>query len=234
MIVFVDLEHDRLAQDYPDLAQGSAANRLKLKYRFEDLAGEPCLIMRYHHVTPERLRAVNARALLVSGNTTEFEHYPESTLAGLRAALREGAWPTLAFCGGSHILGQTYGADIGPMGPLPAGQATTDPLFQRLAPGMKQERGYLPVRVIQEHPFFEGLGETPVFLLSHYWETRQVPAGFDLFASTDLCRVQMIGRRDAPVYATQFHPEAWDDAHPDGRRFLENFFRVVLKGQVQP
>ncbi|MBL8055279.1 MAG: hypothetical protein JNK29_01210 [Anaerolineales bacterium] len=234
MIVFVDLEHDRLAQDYPDLAMPSAANRLKIKYRLEDLSGEPCLIMRYHHVTPDRLRAVGARALIVSGNTTEFEHYPEATLAGLRAALREAAWPTLAFCGGSHILSQTYGADIGPMGALPAGQSVTDPLFSRLAPGMRQERGYLPVRVVHAHPFFDGLGEAPVFLLSHYWETRGVPAGFELFASTEACPVQMIGRVDRPVYATQFHPEQWDDDHPAGRRFLENFFRVTLKGGTQP
>lgn len=232
MIVFVDLEHERLAQDYPDLVLSSAASRLKIKYRLEDLAGEPCLIMRYHHVTPERLRDVRARALIVSGNTTEFEHYPDETLAGLRAALSAGAWPTLAFCGGSHILSQTYGADIGPMGALPAGQTVTDPLFSRLAPGMVQERGYLPVRVVQPHPFFDGLGETPVFLLSHYWETRQVPAGFQLFASTDTCRVQMIGHSDRPVYATQFHPEFWDDAHPDGQRFLANFFRVTLKGEA--
>ena len=60
----------------------------------------------------------------------------------------------------------------------------------------------------------------------------QVPAGFTLFASTDTCPVQMIGRTDRPVYATQFHPEQWDDEHPDGRRFLENFFRVTLKGQA--
>lgn len=228
MIVYVDLEHARLAQDYPDLAVGSAANRLKVKYRLEDLSGEPCLLIRHQHVTPERLRQVQARALIVSGNTTEFEHYPEAALAGLRAALREGAWPTLAFCGGSHILAQTYGVDIGPMGQLPAGQSTTDPLFQRLAPGMIQERGFLPVHVVRPHPFFDGLGETPVFMLSHYWESRAVPAGFQLFASTDTCRVQMIGRTDKPVYATQFHPEAWDDDHPDGQRFLANFFRTVL------
>lgn len=227
MIVFVDLEHDRLQLDHPHLVEGSAANRLKIKYRLEDISGEPCLIMRYHQVTPERLRALNIRALVVSGNTTEFEHYPEETLAGLRAALRESAWPTLAFCGGSHILAQTYGSAVGPIGQLAPGQSEPDSPASKLAPGMIQERGFTPIRIIERHPFFDGLGETPVFLESHYWETKAVPAGFKLYASTDLCAVQMFGHAAKPIYATQFHPEAWDEAHPDGRKFLENFFRVA-------
>jgi GMP synthase (glutamine-hydrolysing) len=226
MIVLVDLEHERLESDYPDMAVPSAAGRLKVKYRLEDLSGQPCLIMRYHHVTPERLRALDVKALIVSGNTTEFEHYPEATLAGLRAALREGARPTLAFCGGSHILAQTYGAAVGPIGQRAPGDSPASD-NARLAPGMIQERGYMPVRVIQPHPLFEGLGEAPVFLESHYWETKAPPADFTLYASTEVCRVQMIGHQSQPVYATQFHPEYWDDAHPDGRRFLENFFRVA-------
>ncbi len=226
MIIYVDLEHERLAKDHPDLAQSSAASRLKIKYRLEDLSGEPCLIMRYHHVTPKRLRELNVRAVIVSGNTTEFEHYPEETLASLRAALGEAAWPTMAFCGGSHILSQTYGAEIGPIGALPAGQAAPDHPSSKLAPGMVQERGFLPIHIIEPHPFFEGLGRAPVFLESHYWETKAPPSGFKLYASTDTCKVQMIGHESKPVYAIQFHPEQWDDEHPDGKKFLENFFRL--------
>lgn len=223
MIVFVDLEHKRLGDDYADLAIPSAAGRLKIKYRLEDLSGEPCLIMRYAHVTPGRLRELSAKALIVSGNTTEFEHYPEETLAGLRAALREAAWPTLAFCGGSHILSQTYGAAIGPIGKRAGGESLAAD-NARLAPGMVQERGFMPIRVVTPHPFFDGLGHAPVFLESHYWETKAPPADFTLYASTDTCRVQMIGHQSKPVYAIQFHPEQWDDEHPDGRKFLKNFF----------
>ncbi|MGQ0603258.1 MAG: hypothetical protein ACT4QE_16360 [Anaerolineales bacterium] len=162
MIVYVDLEHDRLQHDHPEDAIRSAAGRLRIKYRLEDLSGEPCLIMRYHHVTPEKLRALNIKALIVSGNSTEFEHYPEKTLTGLRAALRVGAWATLAFCGGSHILSQTYGSAIGPIGPRPNGESLpTD--NAKLSPGMIQERGFMPMRVLEPHPFFDGLGDTPVF-----------------------------------------------------------------------
>ncbi|MGQ0603257.1 MAG: glutamine amidotransferase-related protein [Anaerolineales bacterium] len=55
-----------------------------------------------------------------------------------------------------------------------------------------------------------------------------MPPGFKLYASTDTCQVQMIGHAKKPIYAIQFHPEAWDEAHPDGQRFLENFFRHAV------
>jgi len=226
MIVYIDLEHERLQRDDPERALTSMGNRLKIKYRLEDISGEPCLIVRYDRVNPNLLHELNVRAVVVSGNSTEFEHYPEATLTGLRAVLREAACPTIAFCGGSHILSQTYGATIGPMGQLPPGESVPDHPASKLAPGMIQERGFMSVRVLEPHPLFDGLGTSPVFLESHYWETKAPPPGFKLYASTDSCKVQMIGHESKPVYAIQFHPEFWDDDHPDGRKFLKNFFRV--------
>jgi GMP synthase (glutamine-hydrolysing) len=140
--------------------------------------------------------------------------------------LRSAAYPTLAFCGGCQVLAQTYGAEIGPIGKLPPHMV--DPYADnQLAPGMIQERGYLPVQVIRPHALFDGLGAQPVFFASHYWEVKAPPPGFQLYASTDKCRVQMIAHEHKPIFATQFHPEFHDAEHADGRRFLENFFRYA-------
>jgi len=49
VIVYVDLEHDRLRQ-FPQQWERSLARRLKHKYRFEELSGDLCLIVRYPHV----------------------------------------------------------------------------------------------------------------------------------------------------------------------------------------
>lgn len=225
MIVFVDLEHERLQQDDPERGQRTYANRLRVKYRLEDIAGESCLLMRYHHVTPERLDALPIKAVIVSGNSTEFEHYSGASLAGLRAVLRAAAYPTLAFCGGCQLLAQSYGAAIGPIGPLPPGAVdlAADP---KLAPGMIQERGFMPVTVVQAHPLFAGLGPAPVFLESHYWEVKAPPPGFALYASTTACKVQMIAHESRPLIAVQFHPEYYDEEHGDGQKLLENFFRL--------
>lgn len=224
MIIFVDLEHERVQQTekWPE----SFALRLKIKYRLEDISGEPCLIVRYSHMTPAWVRELKPRAVLVSGCATEIDYYAEKDLAGLRQVLQEAAQPTLGFCGGEQLIGQTFGSEIAPMGKLPSSMADPYPEWD-YAQGMSRERGFMPVRVREPHPLFEGLGQTPVMFQSHYWEVKSVPPGFKLHATTDLCQVQMIAHESKPLYATQFHPEQWGDDHTDGRRFLENFFHLA-------
>ncbi len=85
----------------------------------------------------------------------------------------------------------------------------------------------MPVRVVREDPLFEGLNREPVFFEAHYWELKEVPAGFENLASTDECRIQAIKLQDKPVYGTQFHPELYDNEHSDGRTLIANFLRVA-------
>ena len=56
--------------------------------------------------------------------------------------------------------------------------------------------------------------------------TAAVPEGFRLLAARETCRVQMLAHRSRPIFGTQFHPELQDEAHRDGQRILENFFRL--------
>jgi GMP synthase (glutamine-hydrolysing) len=226
MLVYVDLEHESVQQQ-PELWEKSLAGRLKYKYRLEDISGELCLIVRYARLSPELLRDLEPRAVLVSGCRTDFEHYAEDRLAGLRAVFREAAWPVLAFCGGHQLLAQSYGADIGPIGSLPPG--APDPYHSAFTPGMKQERGFMPVRVDPAHPLFAGLGQSPLFFQSHYWEVKQTPPGFHHLAETDLSPVQAIAHPERPLFGVQFHPEQYDEAHQDGRKFLENFFSLIFR-----
>jgi GMP synthase-like glutamine amidotransferase len=228
MIVYVDLEHERLRQD-PAKADENMARRLRAKYRFEDISGEPCLIVRYARVCPQLLREVAARAVLVSGCDTDFEHYAEADLAGLRAVYQAADWPTLGFCGGLQLMAQTYGAPIDAMPPLAPGEA--DPYHGAYVPGVRQERGFMPVRARAAEAWFEGLGDLPVVFQAHYWEVKTPPAGFRVLAASDLCGVQAMAHEQLPLFGTQFHPEQYDEAHPDGRRLLQNFFRLAGIGR---
>ncbi|MEP7357496.1 MAG: gamma-glutamyl-gamma-aminobutyrate hydrolase family protein, partial [Anaerolineales bacterium] len=208
MIVYVDLEHERARQD-PARADWSLARRLRVAYRLEDISGEPCLIVRYPRVSPALLREVSARAVLVSGCDTDFEHYAEADLAGLRAVYRAAEQPTLGFCGGLQLMAQTFGAPIEAMPALAPGEA--DPYQGAYVPGFRQERGFMPVRVQAGHPWFDGLGEQPVVFEAHYWEVKAPPAGFRVLAESDLCGIQAMAHQDLPLFGTQFHPEAYDD-----------------------
>jgi len=77
------------------------------------------------------------------------------------------------------------------------------------------------------HPWLEGLGPAPEVFEAHYWEIKRAPAGFRVLASSELCGVQALAHEHLPLFGTQFHPEAYDDAHPAGRDLLQNFFRLA-------
>ncbi|MCA1553361.1 MAG: gamma-glutamyl-gamma-aminobutyrate hydrolase family protein [Chloroflexi bacterium] len=226
MIVYVDSEHERLRQHDPTQWERALARHLQIKYRLEDISGEPCLIVRYDRISPQFLRAVQARAVLVSGNWTLLEFYTDAQMAGLRAVFREAAWPTLGLCGGHQMLAHTYGAQVSPLGPLVSGDPQFPPELTFL-PGMRQERGFMPIRLLQPHPLLDGLSPQPVVYQSHYWQVNAAPLGFRVLASSDLCQVQAIAHETKPLFGTQFHPELFADEHPDGRRILDNFFRLA-------
>ncbi len=124
-------------------------------------------------------------------------------------------------------MAQAYGARIGAMGGQPASDAPNP--FEELGyqVGMKEEHGFMPVRILQPHPLFAGVGEWPVIYESHYWEVKSLPDGFQLLAEGEACRVQTVVHERLPLFGTQFHPEAYDDEHQDGRRIIENFFRIA-------
>ncbi len=225
MIVYVDLEHERM-QHESEIWKSSRVKLLRHKYMFEDISGDSCLIVRYNRLNPTLLDKLNVHAVLVSGCYTEFEHYPEESLKGLRAVFREAARPTIAFCGGHHLLAQTYGATIGPIGSL--GANIHDLPHDRIyTPGMKQERGFTPVSVCRSHPLFSNLNRQPVFFQSHYWEVKSTPSDFQLLAKSDLCAVQAIASTRHPLFGCQFHPEDHNATHLEGRALLKNFFTLA-------
>lgn len=231
VIVYVDLEHERLRQDVA-LWRLFAARTLEAKYRIEAIGGLPCLIVKYDCIGPARLRELDVQALVVGGHYTGLQHYAEADLAGLRAVLSEAAWPTLGICGGFQLMAQTYEAGIGPMAvdfeALP--ETPLPPESPETGPETGQERGFVGVRLLRRHPLFEGLGGQATVFELHSWEVKSIPAGFQWLAESDVCRVQALAHGSAPLFGVQFHPESYDEAHPDGRKILENFFR--LAGQI--
>jgi GMP synthase-like glutamine amidotransferase len=235
VIVYVDLEHPRLQQDAAAWEK-HLARRLKHKYRFEDLSGEPCLIVRYPRLSPALLRQVQARAVLVSGCATDFEHYAEEDLAGLRAVYCDAGWPTLGLCAGHQLMAQVYGGRIGamgpwagagPSGPRPAGADANPFPGGGYRPGDKEEHGFKPVRVLRPHPLFAGFGDELTVYESHYWEVKSLPEGFEAAAATDLCPIQAVAHSSKPLFGVQFHAEEYDDEHPDGRQLIANFFKLA-------
>ena len=127
-------------------------------------------------------------------------------------------------CGGALILGRLLGAPVARLGRLAPGEA--DPAAYM--PGWRKEWGYLPVDVVAPDPLFAGLGPRPVLRQAHGRRLAAVPPGCALLASSPACRVQAFRRTGTLIYGVQFHPEAFTDAFPAGRRLLTNFFALAL------
>lgn len=240
MIVYVDMEHDRLREDNA-LWQHFSTKTLETKYRLEEIAATSCLIIRYNRLTPALLRDLNVQAVVVGGHYTALPHYNDADLAGVRLLLQEATWPIIGLCGGLQLIVQMYGGTFGPINgssfkaddpftetPLPPDMMTS---ADAQAQNTKQEQGFMPVRVIEQHPLLDGLGVEPVFFQLHSWEVKSLPDAFQRLAGSQLCDVQIIAHKTAPLFGVQFHPERYDEDHPDGRTILGNFFKIA---QVRP
>jgi len=223
MICFVDIEHDKVLRD-PEKRDAHLALCMDIKLKLEEISGQPCLVQRYPQVTGQRLREWGIRALIISGNATGWEEYDKAGLAEMYRIIRAAELPILGFCGGCQLIALAHGASLGPMRRLREGESDPNAEFQ---PGYFKEWGFMPVRVLEPDPLFEGLGKEPVLFEAHYWEVKEVPSHFRLLASTEECRIQAIKREDKLVYGTQFHLEMYDEGHADGRRLLANFFKLA-------
>jgi len=197
---------------------------MDVKLRLEEVSGEACLVQRYRRVTRQRLSGWGIRALIISGNATEWAEYSKKDLAEICHIIRAAELPILGLCGGCQLIAIAHGTPIAPMRRLREGEGDPHPDF---APGYFKEWGFLPVRVLESDPLFEDLGQEPILFEAHYHEVKEAPPGFEVLASTDACRIQAIRHASSLVYGVQFHPECYTQEHADGRKLLANFFKLA-------
>lgn len=207
MIVFVDIEHESGRSD--DHGEKLLAARTWITYRLEDLAEQPCMLVRYDHVSHELLEQLDARAIFLSGNSANPDVYDHAALAPLYSILRSGRWPVFGFCGGMQFLAEALGAAIEPL--------------PRRGDQHAFEFGYFPVEITEIHTVLEGVGDAPVVRHAHQLHLPEAPSGFRVLGQTERTPVQIIVDDDRRAFGTQFHPEYWTEENPAGRTMIANF-----------
>ena len=220
IVWYVDIEHQDAIND-PKLAPNFNRVREQRTRIVGSAAGLPGESIFYWEVNEALAKEKKVRAIVISGNTSDWIRYDFATFEPLFGLVKSGAFPTLGLCGGHQLIGLMYGAPCDAIRKLKPGE----PDLAEWAPGYFKEVGFMPVHVVAEDPVFEGLGSDPVFFESHYWEIKELPPDFKLLASTADVRVQCIKHTSLPIYGTQFHPEVNDIDHPAGIKFLRNFFK---------
>jgi GMP synthase-like glutamine amidotransferase len=181
------------------------------------------------------IEALAPSAVVMSGFASSFETYPPGAFMPVADWLLNGApVPTLAVCGSHQLIGFIFGGGYRedtilrdePMRPRRLGEPVTNPDYH---PEYFMENGFYELRVLVPDPIFQHCGQPPMVRESHYCEVKHVPAGFNLLASTEECRIQALRHEDRPLMSVQFHPEDYTERFPDGKFILEAFFREAVQ-----
>ena len=204
-----------------------------VKLKLEAISGLPCLVQFYEDVRLEKLVALGVRAVVFSGYGTALDEHTLESFAGVYDVVRKGDIPIIGFCGGHQLIAELWAAHNDaaltrmssyPIRKLREYEVDAYPAYN---PGQFKEWGFHPIHIVRQDPLFEGVPNPFMAEEKHMREVKELPAEFDLLASTDAVKVQAYRHRTKLIYGTQFHCENWIEHYPDGRRLIENFFRIV-------
>jgi len=183
-------------------------------------------------------------AIVLSGTLRDFDYYKQSALDSFGEFIRETKIPVLAICGGHQLVGLSFDARV----------ITLDKLEQHEQRLQRtHEYQYRFIRITEpEDPIFTNINcmepNSPARILrvwqNHGLQLDRVPEGFELLATSYLCRNQMMVKRNDGqlIYTVQFHLEKsfedWNKnrtrwEHPndsrDGRILFENFLTIATR-----
>jgi len=117
--------------------------------------------------------------------------------------------PLLGICFGHQLIGYAHG--------------------ERIVRMSKHFEGYQPVKILNTRTLFQGLQTDAVFSQSHHDIVSRLPASFRLLATRREYEVEAMEAVSRPIFGVQFHPERFDDEHPDGGKVMSNFGSIVRR-----
>ena len=193
---------------------GQGSSPRELKAALERIRpGVEIVLEAFRNVSPERVQELAPSHIILSGQSHPWDLYTPESLTGVFDVIRNAPQPILGVCGGHQQMALAFGVPVG--------------LMERLVPGegyegARRERGFLEVETDGEG-IFRGLPRRITVWHSHCDEVKEVPAGFRRTAFNETCPIQAMEHTSRPLFGVQFHPELFDEAHPQGRLVVENF-----------
>ncbi|HVQ38697.1 MAG TPA: gamma-glutamyl-gamma-aminobutyrate hydrolase family protein [Pyrinomonadaceae bacterium] len=196
---------------------GQGPSPLELRSTLSRMSdGLEILIEPYHAVSMQRVGSLGPSHIILSGQSHPWTMYAEEALAGVVEVIKQARQPTLGVCGGHQQIVLAFGGTVDLMARLGPGEGYE---------GAKRERGYFPVQTTGQG-IFKDLPPEIIVWHSHFDEVKKLPPEFQATASNDNCAIQAMQHTERPLFGVQFHPELFDEDHPEGRRVLENFLAL--------
>src|SRR5882724_13066315 len=173
----------------------------------------------FRDISPELVKSLSPSHIILSGQSHPWDEYSPDSLAGIFYVIRTAPQPILGVCGGQQQMALAFGAPVD--------------LIERIVPGegyegAYRERGFCEVRLDSQisDGIFDGLPKTITVWESHCDEVKALPADFVCTATNQVSDIQAMQHISLPLFGVQFHPELFDQEHPDGRTILENFLKL--------
>jgi GMP synthase (glutamine-hydrolysing) len=173
----------------------------------------------FYATSMDRIEFLRPSHIILSGQSHPWDQYSPESLTGVFDVIRNARQPVLGVCGGHQQIALAYGAQVDLMERLHPGEGYE---------GAKRERGFYPVKTTG-NGIFEGLPSSITVWHSHCDEVKALPDGFQVTATNEKCAIQAMQHNKRPLFGVQFHPELFDDEHPQGRQILENFLNPAGK-----
>jgi GMP synthase (glutamine-hydrolysing) len=153
------------------------------------------------------IESVTADILILSGSADPWAAHSPDALERFYDVLRHFPGPVLGICAGMQVLVRAAGGIV--------------------STSARETRGFASVEVLDDSDLFGGTEGAIEVFKSHGDEVSMLPSGFRVLATSQSCRVEALAAHDRPWWGTQFHPEAWDLEHLDGRNVLARFLRLA-------
>ena len=170
----------------------------------------------FHSVSLKRVNSLRPTHIILSGQSHPWTKYTPESLAGVFEVIRKARQPILGVCGGHQQIALAYGAPVDLMERLHSGEGYE---------GARRERGFFPVET-SDTGIFKDLPKQITVWHSHCDEVKELPKGFRRTASNEACSIQAMEHEQRPLFGVQFHPELFDNDHPNGRSVLQNFLAL--------
>ncbi|MEN6303212.1 MAG: gamma-glutamyl-gamma-aminobutyrate hydrolase family protein [Armatimonadia bacterium] len=204
-----------------------------MKRKFEKLTGAPVVTVHYSQASPEYMARINPQAVFIGGFGYGWHTIKVPDLYPISDFLHETDVPVYAACGGHQLVGYCFNHDLRkvkqlqdqPMRKLRADEPDYGP--RSYCSGFYMATGYAVVETLKRDPLFAGLKKKIRVRESHYCEVKKLPKGFELLATSSECKIEAMKHPDKPLYGCQFHAETWMEPYLDGRKVMENFFRIA-------
>jgi GMP synthase (glutamine-hydrolysing) len=201
---------------------GQGSSPREIRGALEQLQPDMRIVVEsFRDISPELVKSLSPSHIILSGQSHPWDEYSSESLAGIFYVIRTAPQPILGVCGGQQQIALAFGAPVD--------------LIERLAPGEGyqgafRERGFCEVELNAEsqagNEIFQGLPKTLTVWESHCDEVKELPADFICTATNGVSRIQAMQHTSRPLFGVQFHPELFDEEHPDGRTILENYLQL--------